>query len=122
MWEILESRAPLKVRRYRYLESTGSSGKFNGGPGVIKEIETLGEAFLESGMDRTLDPPWPLAGGTPGTPGDIRVLVSGQTEWTSVRRASNLRLPPGSVLQEMSSGGGGWGNPAERARSQATID
>lgn len=39
--EVMELRYPVIVRRFQIREDSGGKGKFNGGNGVIREIEFL---------------------------------------------------------------------------------
>ena len=83
-------------------------------------IETTDSTFVSTSINRTLDPPWGLAGGEPGRPGNIQLKLPRQEAWQDIKRMSMLELPKGSIVRIRTSGGGGWGSPEER--SNAAID
>ena len=112
--EVLEARYPLRVEKYSFRPDSAGAGKYRGGFGTEKVLRVVSPAFLETAMDRTLDPPWGLNGGQPGVAGSIDVRLSPDEEWMRATRATRLELPPGAVVRIRSSGGGGWGSPQAR--------
>ncbi len=120
--EVLEARFPLRVHSYGFVPDSAGLGEHRGGFGTEKLIEILDECFMESALDRTLDPPWGLAGGLPGKPGDIEVRTAGDQDWVSRRRATRYRLPRQSLVRVRSAGGGGWGPVSRRTASSWERD
>lgn len=109
--EIVESSYPLRYHRYRLLRDAGGAGLHRGGPGIDRLFEVLEPLDLNVGLERTMDPPWGMAGGEPGKPGEIAVQFPGTSTWQSVKKVSNLHLPAGTLVRQRTSGGGGWGTP-----------
>jgi len=93
--ESLESAYPLRVREYRLRRGSGGAGKWRGGDGLIRAIEVL-----EDGLDLTLITerrrrgPYGLAGGSPGTPGENRI----------VRADGSVEILPGKVERTLAAG------------------
>ncbi len=121
--EQIEARFPLRVESYTLVPDSGGRGRYRGGLATEKTILVTGHVILESAMDRTLDPAWGLAGGGPGTPGDILVQdPGGDGAWRSVKKGSDVRLAPGTRLRVRSGGGGGWGDPTDRPAEASRRD
>ncbi|MGI9648263.1 MAG: hydantoinase B/oxoprolinase family protein [Acidimicrobiia bacterium] len=106
--ESLEGHYPLRVLRYDLRRGSGGAGLHVGGEGIEREIEFQAEATLSLMGERRVLPPWGLAGGRPGRPGE---------DWLIRKGASPERLPgkvtvdvkPGDRLLVRTPGGGGWG-------------
>ena len=65
--EIMELRYPVLVRKFNFRHGSGGEGEFNGGNGVVREVE-----FLKEGIDvgllteRRAVAPFGLKGGADG--------------------------------------------------------
>ena len=97
------------------ISGSGGKGKFRGGLGLRRDIRVLAEnVSLNLLGDHCKFAPKGLLGGgdgtcgsyvlNPGTPGE-RVLPS---------KLSNYRIKRGDVISMRTSGGGGYGDPAQR--------
>jgi len=106
--ESLESHYPFKVLGYALRRGSGGAGLHRGGDGIEREIEFEAAATLSLMGERRVLPPWGLAGGRPGAPGE---------DWLIRKGSSPERLPgkvtvevqPGDRLLVRTPGGGGWG-------------
>jgi len=106
--EALEYAYPLRVRRYSLRKGSGGKGKYNGGDGIVREIEVLTHAEVTVLADRRLQGPYGLAGGKDGAPGKTQVIRGdGATE--DLPGKFNVRLNMGDRIRIESPGGGGWG-------------
>ncbi|MFN8524824.1 MAG: hydantoinase B/oxoprolinase family protein [Chloroflexota bacterium] len=124
--EALESTYPLLVKQYELIQDSGGPGKWRGGMGFVRQIETLGgEAVVEANITRTTVPPWGLFGGRPGglqrgdvyrADGTVESLPGGDGELPRVA------LGPGESPAISTSGGGGYGDPRERDRELVRRD
>ncbi len=114
--EILESEFPTRVRRFALRMDSGGAGRFRGGLGPVREYEVLApQAQLTLRGGKHTVPAHGIDGGAaaalgscvlnPGTPAE-RVLPS---------RFGGVALVPGDVLRIEKAGGGGLGDPHERA-------
>jgi N-methylhydantoinase B len=101
--EVLEMECPLRVREYALRRGSGGAGTWNGGEGVVRELEALAPMEANLLTERRRHPPGGAAGGESGAPG--RNVVRGE----SVAAKTAVRLATGDVLRIETPGGGGWG-------------
>jgi len=122
--EIVEARFPLRVLQYSFAKNSAGRGTHRGGFGVERVIKVMDDAVLDTSMDRTVDPPWGLAGGESGQPGTIEIRRPADETWREqkVKKISHIQLPKGSVVRIRSAGGGGWGPPEHRTEAAKTED
>jgi N-methylhydantoinase B len=120
--EITEARFPLKVLTYAFIPDSGGRGFHRGGPGVEKTIKALGDVWFNAGIDRTVCPPWGLAGGEAGRPGGIAVWTPKEKVWREVRKVSQMHFPAGSMVRIQSAGGGGWGLAQKGSQDEKEVD
>ncbi len=106
--EALEFAYPFRVHRYGYRKGSGGSGEFQGGDGLIREIEILGPAQITLLADRRLTAPYGLAGGEPGERGRSVITDESGGENTVPGKCS-MTAKAGSRIRIESPGGGGWG-------------
>lgn len=129
--EIWESRHPAIYERYELLPDSGGAGKFRGGLGVIRDIRlTAEETFLSALADRFHQPPFGIFGGQAGTCNGFFVQ-RGEAPTRTIRemyslpswgKFSNLALKSNDLLTIQCAGGGGYGDPLERAPQQVAQD
>jgi N-methylhydantoinase B len=105
--EALESHFPVRVRRTSLRRNSGGKGRFQGGDGIIREIEFLTEVRGSILSDRRHIRPYGLEGGKAGLPGKNELTVGGHTK--KLPSKTTFTAPPGSVLKIGTPGGGGWG-------------
>ncbi len=109
--EALEYAYPLRVTRYSYRPSSGGSGKYRGGDGLIREIQLLSDARVTLLTDRRRFHPYGLAGGEPGEVG--RTTLISKTAATELPGKCSISASEGDVIRIETPGGGGWGTPSE---------
>ncbi|HQU35570.1 MAG TPA: hydantoinase B/oxoprolinase family protein, partial [Anaerolineales bacterium] len=121
--EILESDTPLLVERRELLMDSGGAGRFRGGLGTRTVFRIPDDEYapptpvslgIQSGRFRL--PPEGLAGGQAGS--RAKFLVNGEQG----NPYGLTKLNPGDVVVMESSGGGGYGSPAERDRDALAED
>ena len=118
--EILESRFPLRVLSYAMVPDSGGAGKYRGGLASIREYELLCEkATMVIRADRRNHLPYGLEGGKPGAPSNTVLISSEGITTLPTMPLKTIELKKGDVLQVISAGGGGYGDPAQR--DQALI-
>ena len=105
--EALEYAYPLRVREYRLRKGSGGKGRFRGGDGVIREIETLVPARMSLLADRREHGPYGLNGGEQGQPG-TNVIIRGKQRVKFPAKGSR-QLDAGDRVRIETPGGGGWG-------------
>jgi N-methylhydantoinase B len=92
--------------------------------GIRRDIRIIGhEAELSTHADRQRFAPWGLQGGGPGATGRMVINLGRKTEWALPSgKNSNVRLKANDVLSIITPGGGGYGDPAERAPEMVLRD
>lgn len=107
--EVLESRYPVRLRRFAIRRGSGGEGKYRGGDGVIRELEFLDAVEVSILSQRRTRPPYGLAGGQPGLPGRNLLRRKGESAWDELPPIITFQASPGDVLRIETPGGGGWG-------------
>ncbi len=107
--EALEYAYPFRVRRYGYRKGSGGTGRFQGGDGLIREIELLGPAQVTLLAERRKFRPWGLEGGDLGAAGRATVTKAGTGEVMELPGKCSVLLDAGDLLRIETPGGGGWG-------------
>jgi N-methylhydantoinase B len=117
--EMAEARYPIRYNHVRLNRETGGAGRHRGGPGVEREIQALSEVFFDAYPEPSSPAPG-LAGGEPGKVGAIHYKTPDSEEWRVPGGVGSgvASLPAGTLIRQMSGGGGGWGTPAAEAPQQ----
>jgi N-methylhydantoinase B len=117
--EAFESISPLIVWKKALRTDSGGAGKFRGGLGQDVEIEVTSPHPLRLSLlsDRQKYPPEGLEGGGKGAAVEIRLQ-----DGTRPHQKSRSVLQPGDRLTLRFSGGGGYGDPGERAPAAVMSD
>jgi N-methylhydantoinase B len=106
--EALEYAYPLRVRSYSLRTGSGGKGKFNGGDGIVREIEVLCDCDVTLLADRRKHGPWGLASGADGSPGKAFITRQDGHQQEMPGKFST-RLRKGERIKIETPGGGGWG-------------
>lgn len=114
--EVLESEMDVLVHRYHYVTDSGGPGKYRGGLGVGFVVEALlpDTTLSMRGMERTRFEPWGVHGGGCGGFTQPAIVNRGRGDEQRIAKVDVLRLQPGDVLELVTAGGGGYGDPCER--------
>lgn len=112
--EMIESEMPLTIVSYGLLPGSGGTGRQRGGLGLFREWRVDSpEATFSANAERFRVRPYGLAGGGEGREGHMMLIRNGKrTELGS--KVNNLALKRGDIIRLETSGGGGYGPPAER--------
>ena len=117
--EVIETTAPLVIRRREYRRDSGGAGRYRGGLGQVIEVEVrTGEPYVVSTLsDRFSQPAGGYAGGQPGARAGFRTS-------TGARQSPKLSLamPAGATFTLELPGGGGYVDPRERAPESVAED
>jgi N-methylhydantoinase B len=120
--EFVENRFPfLRIKTYGLVPGSAGIGRFRGGLGEVKEYEILADNVVFTVFtDRFIHPAAGLFGGGPGARGHMEIDRKGEI----IRLASKtgVLLQCGDVLRIVGGGGGGYGDPAERAADASAAD
>lgn len=130
--EVFETRFPWRVESVRLLPDSGGAGAFRGGLSLEKTLTCLTDGLTLSFMaDRHEMAPWGLLGGQPGRCGELYIQRAGKDAWqnfvedsgkVSPSKFNNVRINAGDRVRLISPGGGGYGDPSERARERIEED
>ncbi len=117
--EVIESISPVVVDVKALRADSGGAGQHRGGLGQVIAFHVRTEKPWTCAVlcDRTRVPPGGLFGGGPGAPGEV---------WVDGVRPPHAKaehvLTPGSRVELRLPGGGGYGDPGERAGSLVVRD
>jgi N-methylhydantoinase B len=106
--EALENAYPVRLRQYSLRPDSGGRGLYNGGDGIIREIEVLTDAQVTLLADRRARGPYGLNGGADGSSGRTVIIHQDGSEEELASKTST-RLKAGERVRIESPGGGGWG-------------
>jgi len=113
--EALEGYLPLKFKAYRLRPDSGGPGRFRGGCGIERTWTlTSRKATLGVMAERHKIRPWGLMGGHPGAPG-VYTLIKADGETVRLPSKCTVEIFRGDTLVILTPGGGGYGDPSERA-------
>ena len=103
--EVLETRFPIRIRRFELRRGSGGKGARTGGNGLIRELEFLAAMRVSVLSERRVVPPYGMRGGGPGAPG-MNLLND-----KPLAHRVTVEVSSGDVLRVETPGGGAWGSP-----------
>ncbi|MDH3624060.1 MAG: hydantoinase B/oxoprolinase family protein [Myxococcales bacterium] len=101
--EVLETRFPVRIRRFELRVGSGGEGLHPGGEGLVRELEFLSPMRVSVLSERRLTRPYGMRGGGPGAAG--MNLLNG----AKLPHRVSVEVSPGDLLRIETPGGGGWG-------------
>ena len=121
--EIFENQFPLIVNQYKIRQDSEGPGRNRGGLGVTREYETLlDETSLYLWFERGKMPAWGVCGGKDAQPPKITVTGSDGRIKAEFLKVNNYPMGKGWRVSLSTGGGGGFGNPFERAPEKVLKD
>ncbi|MFQ6126027.1 MAG: hydantoinase B/oxoprolinase family protein [Candidatus Heimdallarchaeota archaeon] len=114
--EALEMDYPLLVERYEMVQDSGGAGKYRGGLAIRRTIRILEKSqntVLIAAIERAKFKPWGLFGGKAGSNAKLSVLRKGKIVNNS-SKISLYPLEPEDIVDLVTPGAGGYGDPACR--------
>jgi N-methylhydantoinase B len=113
-YEFFELQDPHVMLQHEFKEDSSGSGKWRGGNGAITRWRFEGrdptlvlQGELEGGFG--------IFGGTAGTNNSFRlVFPDGEIYKPGAKEIIRRPIPPGTIVERHSGGGGGFGDPLER--------
>jgi N-methylhydantoinase B len=112
--EFSETRYPVIVEQLALKQDSGGVGKRRGGLGYHKKIRVLQDVSLLSNADRSMLSTYGVNGGTAGGTYSIRVNPQADAPREVPGLADDVPVKAGEVIEIVTTGGGGWGDPLER--------
>jgi N-methylhydantoinase B len=105
--EALEAYYPMRITEYRIRRGSGGHGEYDGGDGLVRELECLVESNVSLLTERRATAPWGLHGGGAGEVG-LNSLIHNGTQ-SKLAGKANIQLAPGDRIRIETPGGGAWG-------------
>ena len=115
--ELQEIKYPFLVETHALRADSGGAGKHRGGLGVELTYQLLQKCKANINLERTHDPPWGLHGGKPGAVNECDHPPRATAARPRSRRRPRSSIAAGDRVTFLTAGGGGYGDPRERARS-----
>jgi N-methylhydantoinase B len=112
--EFSETRYPIVVEQLALKQDSGGPGLHRGGLGYQKKIRVLQDVHLLSNADRTMLSTYGVNGGSAGGTYSIRLNPDADTPTDVPGLADDISVRAGEVIEIVTTGGGGWGDPIER--------
>jgi N-methylhydantoinase B len=120
--EAVEMEYPLRIHSMRLLTDSGGAGRTRGGLGMRKVIEvTEGVSEVTHRGDRHFTSPWGMNGGLPAMSWSSIVRRSDGSEH-KVPARERFKMQQGDIIDCITAGGGGYGDPLLRAPADVRED
>ena len=120
--ELLEAKFPVRVHQYGLNVAGGvGAGRYRGGYGSVREYEILADdTVLSASYGRSIERPWPMAGGRGGSCNFFELNVGGDTRRAA--RAPTTVMNRGDRICMYTGGGGGYGDPFTRPAEEVFAE
>jgi len=112
--EVLERRYPVILRQFRLRPASGGKGTYNGGDGVVREIEFLRPLMVSILSERRVLAPYGLFGGASGKTGRNEIIRKQRDASFLVQNLggkNSVSVSAGDSIKIFTPGGGGYGSP-----------
>jgi N-methylhydantoinase B len=121
--EVTEVRFPLFFKRHEFRPDSAGAGKYRGGVGSEMElhVEITEPAVANTAGDGVRYASCGLFGGDDGLPHRYRLISKGRSRLLRTKEVG-IPVSPGDVFYIESAGGGGYGEPKERAPDAHAAD
>ena len=119
--ELQEIKYPFIIEKHALRPDSGGAGEHRGGLGIELTYRCLRACRGNINFDRTVTPPWGLHGGKTG---EISIAIIDRADGTQqkVHKATDVQFQPGDRITFLTAGGGGYGDPRNRSRSDLEED
>ncbi len=107
--ESIERELPIMIESYSIKQSSGGSGKYRGGNGIIREYKFLEDAEVNLITERRTHLPWGINGGENGSEGKNTLVIDGKEKELPAKCSLNVKK--NNIIRIETPGGGGWGKP-----------
>lgn len=118
--EVLETKSPMFIESYGYRPDSGGPGRHRGGVGVGRTYRFTAPSTGICLVYKTRTQPWSIGDGLPGE--SNHVILNPGTGREVRQGGSYNRLDEGEVLVNNTGGGGGYGDPFDRAPERVAAD
>jgi N-methylhydantoinase B len=121
--EQAEAKFPLVVERYALVPDSGGAGRRRGGLGVERVVRARIPMTLNTQVERAHCRPWGLEGGLEATGNQVALRQGGKwkTDFPNAKvLVAALKVDDAFLIR--GGGGGGYGDPLERAIAEVAED
>jgi N-methylhydantoinase B len=121
--EVTEERFPFFIQCHELRPGSAGAGTWRGGLGAVCDLvyEGAEPALLNTAGDGIVVPPFGLFGADPGLAHHYTIVSNG-AERVLGSKETGVVINPGDHIYCLSSGGGGYGDPAERDKAAREWD
>ncbi|GGM02073.1 hydantoinase B/oxoprolinase family protein [Nakamurella endophytica] len=119
--EVLETRYPWRINEYRIRPDSGGAGRWRGGNGVVREYLALTDCTVSLWFERSRQPAWGVFGGEDAVGPEV-VINPGRPDERRLLKVNGTAIREGDVIRCATGGGGGFGDPTERAAEDVRAD
>ncbi|EGV66384.1 5-oxoprolinase [Yamadazyma tenuis ATCC 10573] len=123
--EVLEQRYPVVLKQFRVREGSAGIGKWNGGEGLIRELQFTSACHASILTQRRVFRPYGMAGGGEGGRGENRlgkIRADGKTiDWKHVGPTAEIEIDIGDIIKISTPGGGGYGVANEESEPSTSV-
>ncbi len=112
--EAFEIEYPLTLMRYELVDESGGAGQFRGGMGLRRVYRADADCRLRVDGSRLRTRPWGLAGGREG--------AAAYFDFGGRDNHGVIALKAGQIVEVVTAGGGGYGDPRRRDRDAIARD
>ena len=122
--EVAEARFPLTFEHHEFRADSAGDGRHRGGVGAVLRlrVDVREPAVANTAGDGVRHAPYGLFGGRDGLPHRYRLLSRGRAPRVLRTKEVGIPVHPGDVFLVESSGGGGFGPPADRTPEAKARD
>ena len=119
--EVMETKFPIRLEEFSIRPDSGGPGMHRGGCGVVRRYRALEDCFGAIWFERSHTPAWGLDGGKDGQGPEVSITrPDGSVDHLLKMRASAVAA--GTVVETKTGGGGGNGDPMQRAFADVARD
>jgi len=118
--EVMEMKTGMFFERLELRPDSGGAGKFRGGLGQRRDIVFVSDGDFLSVMKKSKTRPWALLGGREPEPNSM--ILFPNTNRERHVGTHRVKVKKGDRAMNLTAGGGGYGNPAEREPSLVLED
>jgi N-methylhydantoinase B len=119
--ELQEIKYPVIIDKHALRSDSGGAGRFRGGLGLEVTYRMLQTCKANINCERTVDPPWGLHGGKSAATNAAIIRRADGSEQI-VYKGTEIEIAAGEAVTFFTAGGGGYGDPHERAPAAVRYD
>ena len=124
--ESIELNYPLRLEANESMADSGGAGKFRGGNAQRTLYRFLAKGEFSIHDDRWFTKPWGIKGGQPGQRSRKMIYEYSKSSNPKPKplpsKCDHIKVAPGDLLEWITWGGGGFGDPMERDADKVALE